>query len=753
MFGDSSLGEAVLELRADGKPLEQDLSGAEGRVHGILGRMGDMIGGTLKVGLLAAGAGILAGVTGIVAGAGTSIAAAIDVEKIAAQTDAVLKSTKGVAGVTKEMVVDVADSLSKLVGVDDDAVVATENLLLTFTKINKTEFPEATKAIVDMATALNGGAIPSMEQMHGTTLQVGKALNDFSGFSALKKAGVSFTQDQIKLIEGFKKTNDLASYQKLVLKELSTEFGEAGAAAGDTFAGKMARLQVVVGNVQEAIGAKLLPFVTKLLDKLLSFIDSSAGEKFINNVLDGVEKGMRLFEDLLFFIQSGDISDVFADLSNLFGANTANFISTILDGVEGIVRLLLTGDFTGGIFGLFEDDAWITGLIDGRAAVIAIAEAIGNIVRLMITGDFNGGIFGLTEDDPWISALLDGRDALIAIGQWVGTLWTNLTQGDWGAAWQTIVTGAQTAKDFLAPLLTAWATDIWNWLTGEGGALSQVSTKLTEFTNGVGAWLQENGPKTWAQLQTWATDFWNWVTGPGGLIEVGTARIYLLANTIANELETQWVNTIDPALVKWRTDLVAWSSSEEVQNTMRNAGDNMGKAVGEGFVKFFTEGWTKKEGSGDDPVTAFINSLGTRPMDPGWKALMDAGGNFAKALWDGFVNAFSTVLKPEITKWVSEFITPIRDEILKQMNPLNWAFPSLPLPGAGQGVMPTTIGDNTAPNVIPYLKGLSASGSVGAPLHVYIDGQEIKNAVKADAYTDIQSLFTEASAAVGGGEQ
>jgi hypothetical protein len=54
-------------------------------------------------------------------------------------------------------------------------------MFLRFTGIGREIFPEATRAILDYATAMNRGAIPTAEQMKEKTIQVGKALNVQAG--------------------------------------------------------------------------------------------------------------------------------------------------------------------------------------------------------------------------------------------------------------------------------------------------------------------------------------------------------------------------------------------------------------------------------------------------------------------------------------------------------------------------------------------------------------------------------------------
>ena len=54
-----------------------------------------------------------------------------EMQKVAAQTNAVITSTGGVAGVTAEHVEELGKSLLNLSGIDDEVIKNSENLLLT----------------------------------------------------------------------------------------------------------------------------------------------------------------------------------------------------------------------------------------------------------------------------------------------------------------------------------------------------------------------------------------------------------------------------------------------------------------------------------------------------------------------------------------------------------------------------------------------------------------------------------------------
>lgn len=228
------------------------------QVEGSVGGLGKTMGTALKFGGIAAAGGI-----GVAALALKGfVEDAMESQKIMAQTNAVLKSTQGVSGMTAKSVTDLADKLSRVIPVDDELIQSTENMLLTFTKIGSDIFPQVTETALDMATALGGDPVDA-------AMKLGKALNDpIAGVTALRKVGVALTDQQKDQIKGFMDVNDIASAQGVILKELSVEFGNSGRAAGETTAGKFKILQTQIGNVKEAIGTALLPTLTKLGDKL-----------------------------------------------------------------------------------------------------------------------------------------------------------------------------------------------------------------------------------------------------------------------------------------------------------------------------------------------------------------------------------------------------------------------------------------------------------------------------------------------------
>lgn len=215
---------------------------------------------------------LTSGATALVGAIGSAVSAAADYQKLGFQTAAVLKSTGNAANTSVKGIQDLAGNLEQLSGVDEALIINSENVLATFTKVNNgvgagnDVFDQATKAALNMSSALG-------TDLQGTTIQVGKALNDpIKGITALSRAGVSFTEQQKSQIKAMVASGDTMGAQKLILGELSTEFGGAAEAAGKGFAGSLARLKDTVSDAGRNLATKLLPTIADTADALNSLL-------------------------------------------------------------------------------------------------------------------------------------------------------------------------------------------------------------------------------------------------------------------------------------------------------------------------------------------------------------------------------------------------------------------------------------------------------------------------------------------------
>lgn len=199
-------------------------------------------------------------------------------QKIAAQTNAAIKSTGAVANVTASHINALSLALSNLSGVDDEVVKAGENVLLSFTAIrnqagkNNDIFDQATRAAVNFAVR-TGRDVPT------AALVLGKALQDpVKRLAGLARAGIVFTDSQTKLIKKLQESGKLLGAQKILLGEIEKRFGGAAQAAGRTLPGKLNILRERFQDVAGALVQAFTPALNRGATALTKFLTDSRNQ-------------------------------------------------------------------------------------------------------------------------------------------------------------------------------------------------------------------------------------------------------------------------------------------------------------------------------------------------------------------------------------------------------------------------------------------------------------------------------------------
>jgi len=297
---------------------------AEDRASATLRNFGNnasTMGSKLKKGLKIAAVGMVAAGAAAIAFGVSSVKSFQESENSLAQLNAVLKSTKGVAGVTAKAATDLANSLQKVTKYSDEEVISAENMLLTFTKISRDIFPQATKTVLDMSTALG-------QDTKASAIQLGKALQDpILGITALRRVGVNFSADQKEVVKNLVATGQSAKAQQLILKELNTEFGGSAEAAGKTFSGRLTILKNQFDEVKESIGGVLVNGLSPLMKKLADFV---ASDQFQTWLKDTTEKAAKFVEGINWEKLAADvhaIASAFVVMAKIIGGTISNIIT------------------------------------------------------------------------------------------------------------------------------------------------------------------------------------------------------------------------------------------------------------------------------------------------------------------------------------------------------------------------------------------------------------------------------------------
>ena len=123
-----------------------------------------------------------------------------------------------------------ASQLQDVTKYGDEVTIDAMAIMSTFKSIKGDVFKEAIASSQDMATVLN-------TDLNAAVMQIGKALESPEiGLTALRRSGVSFSQEQVKQIKQLVAEGKKQEAQLIMLKELQNEFGGAAkAAAGDAY--------------------------------------------------------------------------------------------------------------------------------------------------------------------------------------------------------------------------------------------------------------------------------------------------------------------------------------------------------------------------------------------------------------------------------------------------------------------------------------------------------------------------------------
>lgn len=433
--------------------------------------------------------------------AGLAVKSAADAEAGTAQLEAVLKSTGGAAGVTKDSALALASKLESLTTFSDDAVLSAENMLLTFTNIGKDVFPSVTMTALNMSQALG-------QDLKSSSMQLGKALNDpVAGITALTRVGVTFTEQQKAQIEAMVKAGDVAGAQTIILNELGREFGGSATAAAKTFSGRLAQLTNKFDNLMETIGAKLMPIAEQFLDWISQAIDWFSGlDPTIQNVVYGVIAFMGALAvigpiiaavgaalgaigGVIAFLVS-PIGLVVAAVVGLVAAFQTNFmgirdiVQPIFDTIKNGLASIVGGlqyfandiekfgiiDAILGAFGLGKSGAavgggsWVEGVLFqfgmARDAAHNAITVIGNVLQGLISFISGTVIPGLQQLYNWfvtealpavVSFVQDTvKPALEAVFTWLAGVWENTIKPGLNALYEWFTqTALPAVKDFV----------------------------------------------------------------------------------------------------------------------------------------------------------------------------------------------------------------------------------------------------------------------------------------------------------------
>lgn len=230
-----SVSDLTREVSAFGGPAAQ-MAGHADRV------IGGFTGGKLALFGFAAA---LAGTIGLLVSAAKEFA---ELERRQLRIEAILKATGGTVGLAAKEIYELAAALEKTTLFDEKDVLDAAAALLTFKSVQGEAFERAIKLGADLAEVMG-------TDVKGAVLALGKALEDpEKGLTALRRAGVTFTETQKEQIKALLLANKELEAHKLILDEVERRMGGSSVRAAEGLSGAWKRLGDSYGDLKEAIG-------------------------------------------------------------------------------------------------------------------------------------------------------------------------------------------------------------------------------------------------------------------------------------------------------------------------------------------------------------------------------------------------------------------------------------------------------------------------------------------------------------------
>jgi hypothetical protein len=305
-----------LSILADVDDLNKKLKSANGDVEesaGKLEKFGKVAGAAFAAAAVAAGAyAIKIGVEGV--------KAALEDEqsqlKLAQSLEKATGATKAQIAATETSI----DKMARATGVADDQLrPALARLSLSTGDLSKAQ---------DLLSLALDISAQTGKPLEGVANALGKAYDGNN--AALSRLGVGLSAAELKTMT----FTDVQS-------KLTDLFGGAAAENADTYAGRMARLQVVFDEAKEAIGARLLPIienlVTLIVDKVAPNLEKFA--ELFKPITDAISRNKETFADFGKFIEQYVVPVLTVTLGAAL--KTVGFIAGgVIDVIASVIRVI-----------------------------------------------------------------------------------------------------------------------------------------------------------------------------------------------------------------------------------------------------------------------------------------------------------------------------------------------------------------------------------------------------------------------------
>ncbi len=263
-----------------------------------------------------------AGVTGLVAGIAKVLANSAAAEQEIGQLDAILKSTGGAAGYTRQQLLDMADTLSSKSTFSGGEIVEAQTRLLSYSGVLGSNIPRAMQAIIDQSARLGISVSQSAET-------IGRALESPSKAAAAlaqQGFGAAFTKEVRGTIDELVKAGREGEAQVMILEILEESYAGAAEAARGTFAGALKALQHALDDLTTAKEGGL-ESATEAVNTLIHTLNDPSTKQAFDNLISFAAETTGDFIRL-----TGSIADFISKTSEISKLNAGGALRDASEG-------------------------------------------------------------------------------------------------------------------------------------------------------------------------------------------------------------------------------------------------------------------------------------------------------------------------------------------------------------------------------------------------------------------------------------
>ena len=235
---------------------------------------------------------------------------------------ALLRSTNVASGQTREGLIQMADQLARTTLLNETDVADAISQLLTFRSITGETFERTINLAADLSETMG-------TDVRSATLQLAKALEEPTiGLTALRRSGVSFTEQQKEQIAALVEQNKLFEAQSIILGVVEAQMGGAATEAAQGFAGQMDGLGQSTRELTRALGENaseglepVIGALTRAADAARDFVSSQ--RRVIEATIGAAEAEARANRVEGLTLQQQVLQDIAKQINNNVQAENA----------------------------------------------------------------------------------------------------------------------------------------------------------------------------------------------------------------------------------------------------------------------------------------------------------------------------------------------------------------------------------------------------------------------------------------------